>query len=144
LPSDILAAILLSQFEDAEEIQYKRKQIWLRYRDGLADWAESNGVQLPFIPDYCEQSYHMFYMLLPDLKNRQDFIANLKNKNINAVFHYVPLHTSDMGKGFGYKAGDLPVTESVSDRLVRLPFYNDLGEKDQDYVIQTINKYKIL
>jgi dTDP-4-amino-4,6-dideoxygalactose transaminase len=143
LPSDILAAILLSQFEDAEEIQYKRKQIWLRYRDGLADWAKSNGVQLPFIPDYCEQSYHMFYMLLPDLKNRQDFIANLKNKNINAVFHYVPLHTSDMGKGFGYKAGDLPVTESVSDRLVRLPFYNDLGEKDQDYVIQIINKYKI-
>ena len=82
-----------------------------------------------------------FYQIL---KHRQDFIAYLKSKNINAVFHYVPLHTSDMGKGFGYKAGDLPVTESVSDRLVRLPFYNDLEKKDQDYVIQTINKYHII
>lgn len=141
LPSDILAAVLFSQFEEAEEIQQKRKRIWLRYREGLENWALTNSVQLPFVPDYCEQSYHMFYLLFPDLKNRQDFIAYLKSKNINAVFHYVPLHTSDMGKGFGYKAGDLPITESVSDRLVRLPFYNDLGVEDQDYVIQLINKF---
>ena len=143
LPSDILASILLSQFEEAQEIQRKRKQIWLNYQEGLADWARSNNVQLPFIPDHCEQSYHMFYLLLPSLEHRQDFISYLKNQKINAVFHYVPLHTSDMGKGFGYKVGDLPVTENVSDRLVRLPFYNDLKEKDQDYVIQTIQTYHI-
>ena len=141
LPSDILAAILLSQFESADEIQLCRKQIWLRYWEGLADWAKDNCVQLPFVPDHCDQSYHMFYLLLPDLKNRQDFIAYLKNKNISAVFHYVPLHTSDMGKGFGYKAGDLPVTENFSERLVRLPFYNDLGKKDQEFVIRAINEY---
>ena len=143
LPSDILASILLSQLEEAHVIQQKRKQIWLHYQEGLADWARSNNVQLPNIPDHCEQSYHMFYLLLPNMAHRQDLISYLKNKKINAVFHYVPLHTSDMGKGFGYKAGDLPVTESVSDRLVRLPFYNDLIKKDQDYVIQTIHKYHI-
>ena len=143
LPSDILAAILFSQFEAAEEIQLIRKQIWLRYNEGLADWAKANSVQLPFIPQQCEQSFHMFYMLMPDLKTRQDLIAYLKNKNINAVFHYVPLHTSDMGKGFGYNDGDLPVTESVSDRLVRLPFYNDLGLKDQEIVIEAISEYRI-
>ncbi|MDP2966159.1 MAG: dTDP-4-amino-4,6-dideoxygalactose transaminase [Pelolinea sp.] len=143
LPSDILAAILFSQFEAAEEIQLIRKQIWLRYNEGLADWAKANSVQLPFIPQQCEQSFHMFYMLMPDLKTRQDLIAYLKNKNINAVFHYVPLHTSDMGKRFGYNDGDLPVTESVSDRLVRLPFYNDLGLKDQEIVIEAISEYHI-
>ena len=143
LPSDILAAILFSQFEATEEIQLIRKQIWLRYNEGLADWAKDNSVQIPFVPEHCEQSYHMFYLLMPDLKTRQDFIAFLKNKNINAVFHYVPLHTSDMGKRFGYNDGDLPVTESVSDRLVRLPFYNDLGLKDQEIVIEAINEYRI-
>lgn len=143
LPSDILAAILLSQLESAEEIQRTRKQIWLRYEEGLGNWAKANSVQLPYVPGHCEQSFHMFYMLMPDLKTRQDFIAYLKNKNITAVFHYVSLHTSDMGKGFGYKNGDLPVTESVSDRLVRLPFFNDLGVKDQEIVIEAINQYRI-
>ncbi len=143
LPSDILAAILFSQFEEAQKIQEKRKQIWLNYKNGLADWAKSNGVQLPFIPDHCDQSYHMFYMLLPNLDKRQGFISYLKDNKINAVFHYVPLHTSDMGKGFGYEVGNLPITESVSDRLVRLPFYNDLKKIDQDYVIHTIHKYSI-
>ena len=143
LPSDILSSILLSQLEEAQEIQHKRKLIWQNYQEGLADWAGSNNVHLPFIPDHCEQSFHMFYLLLPSLENRQGLISYLKNKKINAVFHYVPLHTSDMGKSFGYKAGDLPVTENVSDRLVRLPFYNDLKEKDQDFVIHTIRKYHI-
>jgi dTDP-4-amino-4,6-dideoxygalactose transaminase len=143
LPSDILASILLSQMEEAHEIQEKRKQIWLNYQEGLTDWGNSNKVQLPFVPDYCDQSYHMFYMIFPGLQHRQDFISYLNSKKINAVFHYVPLHTSDMGLGFGYKTGNLPVTESISDRLVRLPFYNDLKKPDQDYVIQTICKYKI-
>ncbi len=83
-----------------------------------------------------------FIMLMPDLEKRQDFIAYLKSKNINAVFHYVPLHTSDMGLGFGYKAGDLPITEEISDRLVRLPFFNDLDINDQAYVINAITEYK--
>jgi dTDP-4-amino-4,6-dideoxygalactose transaminase len=142
LPSDILAAILLAQFEAAGEIQLIRKQIWHRYNEDLATWAKNNSVQLPFVPDHCNQSYHMFYMLMPDLKTRQDLIAYLKNKNINAVFHYVPLHTSDMGKKYGYKEGDLPITENISDRLVRLPFYNDLEFNDQNRVIAAINEFQ--
>jgi dTDP-4-amino-4,6-dideoxygalactose transaminase len=142
LPSDILAAILLAQFEAAEEIQLIRKKIWQRYNEDLAIWAKSNSVQLPFVPDHCNQSYHMFYMLMPDLKTRQDLIVYLKNKNINAVFHYVPLHSSDMGKKYGYKEGDLPITENISDRLVRLPFFNDLEMKDQNKVIAAVNEFQ--
>jgi dTDP-4-amino-4,6-dideoxygalactose transaminase len=143
LPSDILAAILLSQLESAAEIQFKREQIWVRYMEALSEWAKANSVQLPYVPVYCEQSFHMFYMLMPDLEIRQDFIAYLKKKNINAVFHYVPLHTSDMGIRFGYKTGDLPITENISDRLVRLPFYNDLELHNQEMVLNAINQYKI-
>ncbi|MCJ7520216.1 MAG: dTDP-4-amino-4,6-dideoxygalactose transaminase [Anaerolineaceae bacterium] len=143
LPSDILAAVLLSQLEEADVIQHLRSQIWQHYEEGLAGWAKANSAQLPFIPEHCKQSFHMFYMLLPDLKTRQDLIAYLKDININAVFHYVPLHTSDMGKGYGYRNGDLPVTESVSDRLVRLPFYNDLELKNQEEVIKAINLYHV-
>ncbi len=143
LPSDILAAILLSQLESAAEIQLKREQIWVRYMEALSEWAKANSVQLPYVPDHCEQSFHMFYMLMPDLEIRQDFIAYLKKNNINAVFHYVPLHTSDMGIRFGYKTGDLPITENISDRLVRLPFYNDLELHNQEMVLNAINQYKI-
>ena len=143
LPSDILAAILLAQFEASDEIQLIRKKIWNGYNEGLAAWAKSNSVQRPYIPDYCDQSFHMFYLLMPDLKTRQDFIAYLKSKDINAVFHYVPLHTSDMGKKYNYKEGGLPVTENLSDRLVRLPFFNDLEISDQNRVIDTINEYKL-
>jgi dTDP-4-amino-4,6-dideoxygalactose transaminase len=141
LPSDILAAILLSQFESAAFIQQTRKSIWQRYYDGIENWAKSNSIRLPFIPAYCNQSYHMFYLLMPDLQIRQAFIAYLKENNVNAVFHYVPLHTSDMGRQFGYNSGDLPITESVSERLVRLPFYNELESSDQEKVINLITSF---
>ena len=138
LPSDILAGLLLSHFEEADFIQNKRKQLWDTYAAQLNGWAEQNSVRLPSIPNYCEQSYHMFYLIMPDLETRQRFIQYLKERDIMAVFHYVPLHTADMGQFFGYQAGDLPVTEEYSDRLVRLPFYNSLSEAEQQQVINTI------
>ena len=138
LPSDILAGMLLSHFEEADFIQNKRKQLWDTYAAQLNGWAEQNSVRLPSIPNYCEQSYHMFYLLMPDLDTRQRFIQYLKENDILAVFHYVPLHTADMGTFFGYQAGDLPVTEEYSDRLVRLPLYNSLSEAEQQQVINTI------
>ena len=138
LPSDILAGMLFSHFEEADFIQNKRKQLWDTYAAQLNGWAEQNSVRLPSIPNYCEQSYHMFYLLMPDLDTRQRFIQYLKENDILAVFHYVPLHTADMGTFFGYQAGDLPVTEEYSDRLVRLPFYNSLSEAEQQQVINTI------
>ena len=141
LPSDILAAFLYAQLEAREEIQAKRQQIWEYYHTHLQDWAGAFGVQLPTIPDYCEQSYHMYYILLPSLEDRQNLIAHLKAHGIHSVFHYLPLHLSDMGQKFGGKAGDCPVTEDVSDRLLRLPFYNEITKEAQDTVITTIKNF---
>jgi len=138
LPSDILAAFLFAQFEQRERIQSHRKNVWEMYHAALKDWAEKHGVQLPHIPADCEQAYHMFYMLLPNLELRQKFIMYLRERGIYSVFHYLPLHLSDMGQGFGYQAGDCPVTEQVSDRLVRLPFHNALTSSDQEQVIDAI------
>lgn len=142
LPSDILAAFLFAQLEQWQSIQEKRKRVWQYYNENLSDWAEDNSVQLPRIPTYCDQSYHMFYMLLPTLQHRQNLIAYLKARGIYSVFHYLPLHLSDMGKQAGGKAGDCPVTERVSDQLLRLPFYNTLQEQDQERVVQTIKDFR--
>ena len=142
LPSDILAAFLYAQLEAREEIQVKRRRIWEYYYEHLRDWAQEHGVRLPIVPAYCEQSYHMFYLLMPDLKARTRLISHLKERGILSVFHYLPLHLSPMGKRFGGKPGDCPVTEDISNRLVRLPFYNDLTYEDQDQVIQAIREVR--
>lgn len=141
LPSDILAAFLFAQFEQCEKIQLHRKQVWEIYKAGLRDWADVHDVQLPQVPAHCEQSYHMFYLLLPNLDLRQKFIAYLRERGIYSVFHYLPLHLSEMGQRFGGKAGDFPVTESVSDRLVRLPFHNGLTGNEQEQVIDVIQEF---
>lgn len=142
LPSDILAAILYAQLECWEQIQRKRKKIWDYYYQNLHDWGQSKGVRLPIIPDHCEQAYHMFYMLLPSLEHRQALIEHLKAKGILSVFHYLPLHLSEMGQKFGGKQGDCPVTEDISDRLLRLPFYNSLSTDEQAMVVDSILSFK--
>ncbi len=142
LPSDMLAAYLYAQFEQREKIQSHRKNIWEMYHAALKDWAQKNGVQLPYIPEEDEQAYHMFYMLMPNLEIRQRFILYLRERGIYSVFHYLPLHLSDMGQGFGYQAGDCPVTEKISDQLVRLPFHNALTSNDQEQVIDAITEFK--
>jgi dTDP-4-amino-4,6-dideoxygalactose transaminase len=136
LPSDILAAFLYAQLEAREQIQVKRRRIWEYYYEHLQDWAWEHGVRLPIVPADCEQSYHLFYLLMPDLKARTRLISHLKERGILSVFHYLPLHLSPIGERFGGKPGDCPVTEDISDRLVRLPFYNDLTREDQDKVIE--------
>ena len=141
LPSDILAAYLYAQFEKRKEIQLKRKKIWEYYNKNLSSWAKDNNVILPYIPEHCEQAYHMFYMLLPSLSARTKFIDSMKNKDINCVFHYLPLNDSIMGKKYGWEKGDCPITEKVSDTLVRLPFYNDLLP-DIDYVVENIINFR--
>jgi len=141
LPSDILAAFLHAQLEARETIQSKRKQIWTYYEEHLRDWATDHKVQLPFVPAHCEQPYHMFYLVLPSLAARQALIAYLNAHEINSVFHYLPLHLSSMGRRFGGKEGDCPVTEEISDRLLRLPFYNDLTEADQARVVAAVKDF---
>lgn len=139
--SDILAAFLFAQLEVREQIQASRQRIWNFYDTHLHDWARSNGVKTPTVPAGCEQPYHMYYLLLPSLESRQRFIATLREQGIYTVFHYLPLHLSEMGKKFGGKPGDCPVTENVSDRLVRLPFYNTLSEEDQYRVVDAISHF---
>ncbi|NES40048.1 MAG: dTDP-4-amino-4,6-dideoxygalactose transaminase [Moorea sp. SIO2C4] len=141
LPSGILAAFLYAQLESRQQIQSKRQQIWEYYYENLKDWAPEYGIRLPIVPEYCDQAYHMFYVLLPSLEKRQALIAHLKAQGIYSVFHYLPLHLSDMGREFGGKEGDCLVTEDVSDRLLRLPFYNDMTEADQARVVASIKKF---
>lgn len=138
LPSDILAAYLLAQLESWEEIQVNRQRIWERYHTELSQWSALNGIHIPFIPPESKQAFHMFYLLLPGLASRQAFIQHLKSYGILSVFHYQPLHLSEMGRKFGGRPGDCPVTEQISDRLVRLPFYSNLSENEQTQVIDAV------
>ncbi len=138
LPSDLLAAFLLAQLEEAASIQARRREIWLRYRERLAPWAERVGARLPAVPAECEPAFHLFHVVLPDGRRRDELMAGLKGRGILAVFHYLPLHLSPMGRSWGFKAGDFPVTEDVSGRLLRLPFYNALEAADQDRICGAI------
>jgi dTDP-4-amino-4,6-dideoxygalactose transaminase len=142
LPSDLLAAFLYGQLEQRVRIQSHRKALWETYHAGLRDWARKYEVRLPAVPDGCEQSYHMFYLLLPTLDLRQKLIADLRQRGIYCVFHYLPLHLSDMGRRYGGEAGDCPVTEQVSDQLIRLPFHNGLTGAEQEQVIEAIMEFK--
>lgn len=141
-PSDLLAAFLYAQLEARIEIQAKRQSIWARYYEQLATWAKETGARLPIVPDHCEQPYHMFYVLMPTLERRHALINYLKSHGILSVFHYLPLHLSEMGKQYGGKPGDCPVTEDISERLVRLPFYTSLTETEQAYVIEKIYDFE--
>jgi dTDP-4-amino-4,6-dideoxygalactose transaminase len=143
LPSEILAAVLYAQLEVRAAIQTKRKGIWQRYWEGLRSWADENDVRLPIIPTHCEQTYHMFYLLLPNLQSRQAFIQHLKERSILSVFHYVPLHVSRMGQQLGGYPGQCPVTERISDQIVRLPLYSGLSETDQDRILQAIQEFRV-
>ena len=143
LPSEILAAHLLAQLEKREEIQSARKRIWETYYKELADWAEENHVQMPFVPAQCEQTYHMFYMLFPNLEARTKAIAHLKERGVQAVFHYLPLHLSPMGEKYGGKEGDCPVTEQISDQLIRLPFFTNMTEDEQKTVIAALKEFSV-
>jgi dTDP-4-amino-4,6-dideoxygalactose transaminase len=140
-PSDLLAAFLLAQLEAADSILSRRGRIWHRYRDGLRQWALEHGVALPHIPPDCQQPFHMFYLLLPSPGMRQALIEHLKSRGIMAVFHYQPLHLSPMGLRYGGRPGQCPVTERVSQQLLRLPFYTGLSEDDQELVISSVREF---
>ncbi|MFZ0278251.1 MAG: dTDP-4-amino-4,6-dideoxygalactose transaminase [Candidatus Sulfotelmatobacter sp.] len=139
LPSDLLAAFLLAQLEGRQGIQTKRRRVWEYYWRHLQGVALEKKVRLPVIPAECDQAYHMFYLILPSLECRQALIAYLKEHGILSVFHYVPLHLSAMGMKFG--ARECPVTEDLSSRLLRLPFYNDLTEDNQAQVVGLIKDF---
>ena len=141
LPSDLLAAFLRAQLEHRDQIQAMRQQMWEIYARELASWAEANGVRLPIVPAECEQSYHMFYVIMPSLESRQALISHLAGFGILAVFHYLPLHLSPMGLRFGGRHGDCPVTEDLADRLLRFPFFTGMTSSEQTQVIDAVRAF---
>jgi len=141
LPSDLLAAFLYAQLESKERILEKRRRVWERYHQMLSGWAAERNVRLPVVPKGCLHSYHMYYLILPSPRCRAALIRHLRRRGILGVFHYQPLHLSEMGRSYGGKPGDCPVTEHVSERLIRLPFYNNLDADSQDRVIRAIREF---
>lgn len=138
LPSDLLAAYLFGQLEQKDLVLAARRRVFESYRNGLAEWAARREVRLPTVPPDCESSFHMFHLILPTPEARSRLIDHLKSLGILAVFHYLPLHLSEMGRRWGGQPGQCPVSESMSERLVRLPFYTGLTETDQDRVINAV------
>jgi dTDP-4-amino-4,6-dideoxygalactose transaminase len=143
LPSDILAAYLLAQLEQRDEIQARRRRVWETYDAKLTTWADAEDVRRPCVPADCEQSYHMYYLLLPSLATRTDFIVHMRSRGILSVFHYVPLHDSEMGERSRAGPVTCDVTQWISDRLVRLPFFNDLSARDQAEVIDAVTQFRV-
>lgn len=139
--SDVLAAFLYAQLEVWPSIQALRQQIWKYYDHHLRSWAQDRGIACLVVPDHCEQSCHMYYLVMPSLQQRQGLISFLKSRGILSVFHYVPLHLSPMGQRFGGRSGACPVAEEKSERLLRLPFYNSLSRADQDQVIKAVLEF---
>ncbi|WP_339137798.1 MAG: dTDP-4-amino-4,6-dideoxygalactose transaminase [Candidatus Electrothrix sp. GW3-4] len=141
LPSEIVAAFLYAQLEHMEEIHRRRQEIFNFYYNGLAPLAAQGALQLPYIPSKCQCNNHLFYILLPDEKTRDGLMKHLKVSGIHAVFHYLPLHLSKMGISLTRKKKNLPITESISKRLLRLPCYYELSSTSQECVVKKITDY---
>jgi dTDP-4-amino-4,6-dideoxygalactose transaminase len=134
--SDLLAAYLLGQLEKWEEILGLRQAVFNRYQHQLSPIADQLDIQLPRVPDDRQQAYHMFYVLLPDRGTRDKTLRTMRDANVQSTFHYVPLHTSEGGVRFSAAPTDCPVTDDISGRLLRLPFYNEMRRKDVDRVVE--------
>jgi dTDP-4-amino-4,6-dideoxygalactose transaminase len=141
VPSEISSAFLFGQLELRDSIAQRRKEIFQCYERKLAHLEDEELARLPRVPPECQSNYHIFYLLLADLETRTNLIAHLKQQGILAVFHYVPLHTAPVGEQYGYREGDLPVTEDLSQRLLRLPIYYELTEAEQMEVIGEVKKF---
>lgn len=139
--ADLLAAQLRAQLGHAAKIQAKRRRIFERYQVALADWAVATGVRQPVIPAGCDPAWHLYHLILPSEALRTAFLGHLHDHGVSAAFHYLPLHLTPMGRRLGGKVGDAPVTERIAPRLVRLPFYTDLSEADQDRVIEVVRAF---
>ena len=141
LPSEILAAMLAAQLDEAEAIQSSRGRLWQRYATTLAMWATGSGVVLPRQDPLHQPSYHMFNLLVPDIPFRNGLFTHLRERGIQAVSHYIPLHLSPMGRRFGGVEGQCPVAERVNELIVRLPFFTGMTEAEQDEVIEAVTAF---
>lgn len=143
LPSELLAAFLMAQFEARDYIQGRRKAIWEFYDSQLASWAAKIGARQPIVPEECKHPSHLYYLLMPSLEARDALIKHLLEHGIISVFHYIPLHTSPMGQSFSWKVGDCPVAEEISERLIRLPLFSGLSDEDLSYIVESLHKFRM-
>lgn len=141
LPSDIIAAFLYAQLENMDEINARRSEIFDYYYRALIPFSNEGLMRLPYISNQCESNCHLFYIIVKDNETREALLAYFKSKKIMALFHYVPLHLSPVGRSMGYTDGTLPVTESMSERLIRLPFFYEITKEQQNRVIDTIHQF---
>lgn len=138
LPGEVVAAFLWAQMEDAQSITQRRLRVWQRYQEALAPLEDAGRLRRPIIPGHCQHNAHMYYILLESLEKRTEVIAHLKNQGVNAVFHYVPLHSAPMGKKYGRVSGELRYTDNIANRLLRLPLWVGLDDA-QDFVVAQLN-----
>jgi dTDP-4-amino-4,6-dideoxygalactose transaminase len=141
LPGELIAAFLYAQLEEATDITNRRMAIWCQYHKEFTKTADRASCQLPIVPEYCVHNAHMYYILFRDLKYRTDFIAAMNEKEINTVFHYIPLHSSPAGQHYCRTSGSMAVTEAVSESLVRLPLWIDMDQDIIDYVINQVKAF---
>jgi dTDP-4-amino-4,6-dideoxygalactose transaminase len=139
--SEICCAFLYGQLEMLDVIAGRRREIYQFYHPRLKPLEAAGLLRLPHIPEHCSSNYHLLYILLPDVKIRNELLDFLKQRGIEAVFHYVPLHSSPMGRRFGYKDVDLPLTEVLSGCLLRLPFYYEITEEEQKQVVEQLTYF---
>jgi dTDP-4-amino-4,6-dideoxygalactose transaminase len=138
LPSDILAAFLYAQLEKLDEIQESRLSVWNTYYRRLKEFEDEGIIRLPVVPDYAEHNGHLFYVLFCDEQTRDQAMEGLKEQGVHAVFHYIPLHSAPMGQRYGYSEGDLPVTEDLSGRLLRLPIYAGMRGDELRFTVSRV------
>ena len=141
LPSDLNAAYLWAQLEQADEITDARLKVWYQYQDSLKELEQAGKIQLPVIPSNCKHNAHMFYIKTKDLQERTAFIQFMKENDILTVFHYVPLHTAPAGLKYGRFHGEDEYTTKESNRLVRLPLYYGLKEEQVNYICEKIKEF---
>jgi dTDP-4-amino-4,6-dideoxygalactose transaminase len=140
LPSELTAAFLAAQLEAADDILARRLGVWRRYHENLEPLERRGVIRRPFVPQECTINGHMYYVLVRDLRQRTAVLADLDRAGVNAVFHYVPLHSSPAGRKLGRTSGELRVTESIADRLIRLPMWAEMPDGDIDYVVEALEK----
>jgi dTDP-4-amino-4,6-dideoxygalactose transaminase len=140
LPSELSAAFLWAQCERAEEIRKRRLAVWSQYHDAFLDLEQTGRVRRPVVPPDREGNGHLYYLLLTDLAERTRVLKELKEAGISAVFHYVPLHSSPAGRRFGRAVGDLPITEEIADRLIRLPLWVGMTEEEVNFVVVALRE----
>ena len=141
LPSEIVAAFLFAQFENAEQTNQGRLDIWHNYQEKLKHFEELGYVRLPVVPKGCVHNAHLFYFLCESPEERTSVIEHMRRQGVYSVFHYVPLHLSPMGEQMGYKNGQLPITEDIAERLVRLPLYGGMTLEESDRVVESLEGY---